>query len=113
MCLSGFSPSDNTCRVNPKDQQARIFVVPAGAPPTQRNSAPLKLSNAGRCSLVLYSPATLLSTVGFEGNTLQGAVKAGGEADVDWDTTAPSLFHRFAAYPFVFEARTTTLMRFM
>lgn len=73
-------------------QHAEIVIARAGETPTRSNSVPLEHSGVGRCSLVLYSPATMYSTVGFEENTLHEVIKAGGNADVDWESEVPRLF---------------------
>lgn len=77
-----------------EEQRAHIVVTSSGSAPSKSNSVPLEHSGVGRSSLVLYSPATLFSTVGFEENSLQAIHAKGEDVSVDWPATASSIYHQ-------------------
>lgn len=74
------------------EQQAEIVVARKGTYPTKSNSVPLGQSGVGRCSLVLYSPASMYSTVGYEEDTIQAMKEAGHSADISWAETVPAIY---------------------
>lgn len=78
------------------EQRAEIVIARKGEQPTKSNSVPLEHSGVGRCSLVLYSPATMFSTVGYEENSLKDIEEAGLDVPVvDWASEAPGLYPQF------------------